>query len=126
MERLDEGNSLVIFPEYNKIYNHILYDFQDRFIDLARRYYKKTGKALVFVPMYIAPRLRQTYLGKPIRFDPAAPIDRERARVKQELMDAITAIAESLPEHTVIPYRNIRKREYPKNTGKESAQKERV
>ena len=30
-------------------------------------------------------------------------------------MDSITALAESLPEHTVIPYRNIRKRDYPKN-----------
>jgi hypothetical protein len=30
-------------------------------------------------------------------------------------MDSITALATELPLHTVIPYRNIRKRDYPKN-----------
>ena len=114
MERLDEGNSLVIFPEHNVPFNHILYDFQDRFIDLAKLYYRRTGKALSFVPMYVAPALRETWLGAPIRFDPAAPLDAERARIKACLMDSITALAESLPEHTVVPYRNIRKRDYPK------------
>ena len=33
----------------------------------------------------------------------------------------ITAIAESLPEHTVIPYRNIAKKDYPTNIPKKSA-----
>ena len=31
------------------------------------------------------------------------------------MKDAITEMAASLPEHTVIPYRNIPKRLYPKN-----------
>ena len=115
LARLDEGNSLVIFPEHNVPYNHILYDFQERFIDLARLYYRQTGKALAFVPMYVAPTLRETHFGEPIRFDPAAPIDAERARIKRYLMESITRLAEELPEHTVIPYRNIPKRDYPKN-----------
>ena len=119
MERLEEGNNLVIFPEHNVPCNHILYDFQDRFIDLARLYYRRSGKALAFVPMYVAPTLRETRLGEPTRFDPAAPLDDERARIKRYLMENITAIAESLPEHTVIPYRNIRRRDYPKNTSKD-------
>ena len=34
-------------------------------------------------------------------------------------MDEITAIAESLPEHTVVPYRNIPKKDYPTNRPKE-------
>lgn len=118
LERLSEGNSLVIFPEHNVKYNHILYDFQDRFIDLARMYYRKTGKALSFVPMYIAPTLRETHLCEPIRFDPDAPLDQERARIKRYLMETITQKAEALPEHTVIPYRNIRKSDYPKNIAK--------
>ena len=74
--------------------------------------------------MYIAPKLRETYLGEPIRFDPAAPLDDERARIKAALMDSITAMAESLPEHTVIPYRNIRKRDYPKNIRKDKTEHE--
>lgn len=115
MERLDEGNSILIFPEHNVPYNHILYDFQDRFIDLAKLYHRRTGKALAFVPLYIAPKLGETHFGEPTRFNPDAPLDEERARIKRYLMDSITALAESLPEHTVIPYRNIRKRDYPKN-----------
>ena len=115
MDRLEEGNSLVIFPEHNVPFNHILYDFQDRFIDLARMYFRKTGKALSFVPMYVAPALRMTCFGDPIRFDPEAPIAEERARIKAELMEAITGIAEALPEHAVVPYRNIPRRDYPSN-----------
>lgn len=119
IQRLQEGNNLVIFPEHNVKYNNVLYDFQDKFIDLARFYYKKTGKVLSFVPMYIAPKLKTVYLGQPIRFQPEAPIEQERQRICQALKDAITAMARSLPEHTVIPYRNIAKRDYPTNLSNE-------
>ena len=115
MERLEEGNSLVIFPEYNKRHNNIIYDFQEKFIDLARFYYKKSGKALCFVPLYISPRLGEMVLGEPIRFDPAAPIAEERQRICRWLMEHITELGVSLPTHTVVPYRNIRKRDYPLN-----------
>lgn len=118
MDYLDRGESLVIFPEHNVPYNQVVYDFQDRFIDLAKLYYRRTGKALAFVPFYVAPALRSAYLGEALRFDPAAPLDSERARLKQGLMDAVTALAESLPEHRVVPYRNIPKRDYPLNTQK--------
>lgn len=116
MQRLSEGCHLIIFPEKDEHYNAILYQFQDRFIDIAKMYYKRTGKALQFVPMYIAPKLRTTYLGEPIRFDPEAPIAAERERICAYLMEEITRMAKRLPEHTVIPYRNIPKRLYPKNT----------
>ncbi len=115
IEKLQEGNSILIFPEKNEHWNNILYDFQDKFIDLARFYYRKTGKALSFVPFYNAPALHQTLIGEPVVFDPAQPIEEERARLCAALKDAITAMAASLPEHTVIPYRNIPKRLYPKN-----------
>ena len=44
-----------------------------------------------------------------------ADIKAERKRICDELMDAITEIAVSLPEHTVIPYPNISARYYGKN-----------
>ena len=112
---LREGAKIVIFPEHAVPHNNIVYDFQDRFIDLARFYYKKTGKSLPFVPMYIAPTLRRVLYGKPIRFDPAAPIESERARICRYLQEEITAIARSLPRHIVVPYRNIPKKDYPYN-----------
>ena len=121
VKRLQEGNNIVIFPEHDVKYNHILYDFQDRFIDVAKLYDKKTGKELQFVPLYIAPKLKQIHLGKPIQFNPNAPMDEERRRICRYLMDEITNIAVSLPEHTVVPYRNIPKKDYPKNTAKEAS-----
>lgn len=115
MEKLQEGCHLVIFPECREEYNNIVNVFQDRFIDLARLYYNKTGKALSFVPMYLAPKLKKIFFGQPIRFDPQAPKAQERQRVCKALMDSITAIAWAQPEHTVIPYNNISPKRYPKN-----------
>ena len=115
IEKLKEGNSMVIFPECYDEHNNIVHEFQDKFIDLARFYYKKTGVELSFVPMYLAPKLKTVYYGKPIRFRADADIKAERKRICDELMDAITEIAVSLPEHTVIPYPNISARYYGKN-----------
>ena len=117
---LQRGNSLVIFPEQDKPHNHIVAEFQDGFTDVAKLYYKRTGKCLSFVPMYIAPKLKKLYLGKPTAFSPDAPIAEERRRICAYLMDEITAMAEALPCHTVVPYRNIPKRLYPKNIRKEA------
>ncbi len=115
IEKLRAGSNIVIFPEKNERRNNILYAFQDKFVDLARFYYKKTGTVLSFVPLYIAPRRKTLYFGEPIRFDPTVPIAQERQRICAALSDGIVELACSLPEHTVVPYRNIRKRDYPKN-----------
>lgn len=113
--KLQEGNTMVIFPEHHVKHNNILCEFQDKFIDLARFYYKKTGKELSFVPMYLTPKLKKMILGLPIRFRSEAPIAEERRRICDELMEQITQIAVSLPEHTVVPYPNMPKKNYPKN-----------
>lgn len=117
--KLQEGASVVIFPEHDADHNHILCDFQDRFIDVAKLYYKRTGKQVSFVPLYIAPALKKMYFGKPIQFRADSPIEQERRRICDYLMDEITEIAEALPEHTVVPYRNIPKKDYPTNIPKE-------
>ena len=115
LQRLQEGDSIVIFPEKDAKYNHIIYDFQDGFIDLARMYHRKTGRELCFVPLYIAPALKKMVLGEPIRFCAANNPAEEKQRIRRYLMDEITAIACSLPRHRVVPYRNIPKRNYPFN-----------
>ena len=117
--KMKDGNNIVIFPEHDKIHNHIIYDFQEGFVDIARLYYKRTGKKLSFVPLYIAPKLKKMYLGKPIQFSSNTPISEERRRICDYLMKEITDIAVGLPEHTVIPYRNVPKKYYPLNTKKE-------
>ena len=96
-------------------YNHILFQFQDRFIDIAKLYYKRTGKCLSFVPMYIAPGLKKIVLGKPIAFCPETDIEQERKRICRELMQRITELAVQLPEHKVVPYRNVPRKFYPSN-----------
>ena len=107
---------MIIFPEHDQKCNNIIYDFQDKFIDVARLYYKKTGQELSFVPMYICPEQRKMYLGEPIRFHAENPISEERRRICDYLMEEITRIATGLPPHTVVPYRNVAKKDYPKNT----------
>ena len=42
--RLAEGGRIVIFPEHYDEHNNIVHDFQDKFVDLAPFYYKKSGK----------------------------------------------------------------------------------
>ena len=115
VKALQEGANVVIFPEYGEPYDHIICRFRDRFIDVAKLYYKRTGKAVSFVPMYLAPKLKTMYLGKPVVFHPEAPMEEERIRIAGELMAAVSSIARSLPRHTVIPYKNIPRKQYPSN-----------
>lgn len=115
IKKLKEGVNLLIFPEKNEKNNNILYQFQDRFIDVAKLYYKKTGELLSFVPMYLAPKLRKMYIGEGIIFDPKNTIEEERKRIVKYLSDEITRIARELPVHIVIPYRNIPKKLYVTN-----------
>ena len=124
VKKMEEGANVVIFPEHAEPHNHIICAFQDRFIDIAKLYYKKTGKAVSFVPMYIAPKLNKMYLGEPVRFCPENPMESERERISRCLMDRITEIAVSLPEHTVVPYQNIPGREYCSNQAVEVAEYE--
>lgn len=115
IEKLQEGNHIVIFPEHAVPYNSFLWEFEDRFIDVARLYYRKTGKCLDFVPMYLAPMLRKVIIGKPIRFQADQPLDQERTRIRQSLMESVTQLAQAQPLHTVVPYPNLPKKAYPKN-----------
>ena len=86
----------------------------------------KEGYSMVIFPECydLAPKLKKVYYGKPIRFRADADIKTERRRICGELMDAITEIAVSLPEHTVIPYPNISARHYGKNIPLEVYQNE--
>ena len=120
---LQDDTNVVIFPEHYVPHNHIVYQFQDKFIDIAKLYHKRTGKALSFVPMYIAPKLQKIYFGEAIIFCPETPIEEERKRICQYLMDEITAIAVNLPRHTVVPYANIPKKDYPQNIDTEVNEK---
>lgn len=112
---LKEGEHLIIFPECHTKFNNIVYEFQDKFIDTAKLYFKDTGKELSFVPMYVAPKLKTIVYGKPIKFDSTSPIEEQRKIICDYLKTEITHLAQSLPVHTVVPYANIKKKNYPKS-----------
>ena len=116
LQMLSEGRNILIFPEKDEKHNNVLYQFQENFVDIAKLYYKKTGEELVFVPVYVAPRLRRVYIGEGIAYNSECSIEDEKSRLCKELSDEITKMARSLPEHTVVPYRNIPKKHYLKNT----------
>lgn len=120
---LQNGSRVIIFPEQDIPYNQILSQFQDKYIDIARLYYKKTGKALAFVPMYLAPNRKTIYFCKPIYFKPDQPIEEARREITDYLMESITRKAESLPLHKVVPYKNIAKKDYPYNTKNQVTEK---
>ena len=121
VQTLEGGVSLLIFPEQDRRCNQILDDFQDRFIDLAKLYHRRTGKALAFVPMYLCPARREIHFGDPLRFDPQAPLEAERQRIKEGLMASITEMARALPRHRVVPYRPQPKKLWPYNRPKEES-----
>lgn len=115
MTAMEEGKNIIIFPECAEKNNHIVNQFQERFVSVAKFYYKRTGQALKFVPMYLAPKLKTAYLGAPVAFDPTAPDKPECHRICAYLSEQITAMAVSLPPHTVVPYNNVSKKLYPTN-----------
>lgn len=122
LARLGEGRNIIIFPEHDAPYDHILCDFQTGFVDVARAYYKQTGKILSFVPMYLAPKLRQVHLGTPIPYAPENAIKEERRRICDGLMAQISQLARSLPRHKVVPYNNVSKKAYNYNREEECTQ----
>lgn len=115
LKKLNMGSRIVIFPEHYEKHNNIIYDFQYNFIDIGRFYYKKEKKELYFVPMYLCPELRKMCFGKPVGYNADNMPEAERRRICDTLMNEITDMAVSLPEHTVVPYPNIPKRAYLKN-----------
>lgn len=115
VKMMQKGANMIIFPEKDEKRNNILYQFQDKFVDVARFYYKKTGTELTFVPMYIAPKLKKVYIGRGVKYNHENAIDQERERICDYLANEITRTARELPEHVVVPYRNIPKRRYLTN-----------
>lgn len=112
MVKLEEGNNIIIFPECHEDFNDIVNEFQDKFVDVAKLYYKKTGKTLEFVPMYNAAKIKKIVLGKPIKYDPNIDMNEQRKIICDYLKEEITRIAKELPRHKVIPFKNIKKKDY--------------
>lgn len=111
-DALEAGVNIVILPECPEPHNEITNKLNEYFVDVARFYYKRTGKELQFLPMYYAVGIKKVIFGKPIKFDSTAPIEEQRKVICEYLMAETTAIAKSLPVHKVIPFNNVPKKQY--------------
>lgn len=116
IKELEDGGNVIVFPECYEPYNHIVNRFQNHFVDVARLYYKRTGKRLQFVPLYISPKRRTMYFGRPICYSEECSAEQQREEIADYLMKEITSIAVALPHHQVVPYANVSKKNYPNNT----------
>ena len=115
IKALEEGKNVIIFPESFDGYNNIINKFHEGFVDIGKMYYKRTGKNLAFVPMYLAPKLKSAYLDEPIIYNGENSVKDERKRLCKYLEDTITERGRSLPRHIVVPHDNIPKKDYKYN-----------
>ena len=111
-DSLDKGYNIVILPECPEEFNEITNKFNEYFVDVARMYYKSTKKELSFVPMYYCKDLRKMLFGKPIKFNGNNPIEQERTRICDYLIQETTALAKELPTHKVIPFNPVPKKDF--------------
>lgn len=99
---LEHGSHLAIYPEIKKAaLNEVLCPFATGFVYLAYNYYKETGKSLKFYPVYCAPSLKETHIGKPIQYDPEVSIKKQSKDVVEYLQNTITQLARDLPSHKI-------------------------
>lgn len=95
METLEEGISLLIFPEERKYFSPYVEEFQDGFAYVARQYWKRYKKRLRIVPVYSCAWDKTITLGQPVEFDPKAPFDAQKRALAEYCRDAIDGIARS-------------------------------
>ena len=69
-EKIQEGNSIIIFPE--KLYqNEGVGELLAGFTTIAKYVYKKSGKCVSFYPVYVDKKHHKTHIGKPIKYNPS-------------------------------------------------------
>lgn len=101
---LENGESLVIFPEEPREFSPYVHRLYEGFADLGRAYYLRTGKRLRFYPVYAEKKNRKILVGAPIVYDPTAPAKPERKRIAEGVRDEIDRLARTLPKHKPIPF----------------------
>ena len=96
---LEQGRNILVFPEDAKRpINEVFSDFCTGFIHLARLYYERTRKAILFLPIAVNRNVGAIRIGKPIRYDAEAPYPQEKLRLKRELERTIHTLYYALEE----------------------------
>ena len=99
LELLLKGKNILVFPENKeRPLNEVLGEFSTGFLALARLYYRKTCKAISFLPVAVNQKVKGIQIGKPIRFRTGRPFHEEKERLKLELERAVYSMYCSLEE----------------------------
>lgn len=104
MEALDNGQSLVIFPECPTKFSEFICNLYSGFADIGRMYYAKTGEKIKFYPTYVAHPLNKILVGKPIEYNPEIQPKKQRDEIANYVRDNIDRMARTLPPHKPTPF----------------------
>jgi len=95
VDALVQGDNLLIFPENpenepDRRYNtEGISAFSSGFAHIAKCYYRKTGKALTFYPIYSDKHTRTLTFGNAVKYNPNAPATEEKQRLVNEISQSM-------------------------------------
>lgn len=102
VDALIEGSNILIFPENPDSENDGRYNteglsaFSSGFAHLAKSYYKKSGKAVTFYPMYTDKQTRTIYFGDSVKYDPENPPALEKKRLVTLIESSMNLLKQSV------------------------------
>ena len=96
---LEQGKNILVFAEDStKKINDTMCEFCTGFIHVARQYYQRTRKAVLFLPVAVNRKIGAILIGSPIRFDGGRPFSAEKVRLKAELESTVYALYQQLED----------------------------
>lgn len=100
IDALESEDNVLIFPEDRsrgedgKFALEGVGEFFTGFSSIGRVYYKKTGRRLAFVPVFISKKKRTLTFGDAVVFDPKHPKMQEKDRIVNTLHDRMTMMSQ--------------------------------
>ena len=102
IQALEEGDNILIFPEKPKRMvnpdgaagEDVLRTFYTGFAHIAKMYYDRTGKALLFYPLYSDMDERAFRIGEPVAYDPALEPHEGKRRLAEQLQQRVAELSE--------------------------------
>ncbi len=98
---LEEGDNILIFPEKPKnmvgagdeVGDDVLRTFYTGFAHIAKMYYDRTGKALLFYPLYSDISEHAFRIGEPVAYDPALEPHEGKRRLAEQLQKQVAELS---------------------------------
>lgn len=91
---LNGGENVLIFPEQSQGYDEYQSQLGTGFVQLGKKYYKKTGKILKFYPCYASRKTGTINIAAPVLYDPSL----SSAEQKEYLTREVYKIMKNLEE----------------------------